>query len=378
MNGLKKLAKIIFSILLILSSSETVSSKSGIPSYLKNHQKEYREDPRKANLEWFKSAKYGLFIHYGLYSLLEKDAWVQLRDTIPVVEYTKLKDRFIAEKFNAEMITDLAIKGGMKYITITSKHHDGFALFNSKATDFSVMQSAAKRDLIKELYDACEKKGLALFIYYSYGADWHHPYFYPRERGWTNARPAYKTPQPDYKFKEDKDFRKYIDFVHSQLTEILTKYPKVAGIWFDPIIGFYSAPDLFPVASTYALIRKLSPHALISFKQGANGEEDYMAPERDGNAKAGDQYEVARIAYEKNKDKPREICNTLQPHAWAYQKSDDGKHRNADDIMKMLSAAQKLNANLLLNVGPRGDGSIPEEDIISITEVGRRLNKINK
>lgn len=374
----KKLTKIIFFSLVILSLSGSVSSKTQIPTYLKKYKKEYKEDPRKANLEWFKSAKYGLFIHYGLYSLLEKEAWVQLRDTIPVAEYAKLMDRFTADKFNAEEITDLAIKGGMKYITMTSKHHDGFALFNSQATDFTVMHSAVRRDLIKELYDACEKKGLALFIYYSYGADWHHPYFYPRQRGWTNAQPAYKTPQPEYKFKEDKDFQKYVDFVHSQLTEILAQYPKVAGIWFDPIIGYYTAPDLFPISSTYALIRKLSPHALISFKQGANGEEDYMAPERDGNAKAGDQYEVARIAYEKNKNKPREICNTLQPHSWAYQKNDDGKHRNADDILKMLSDAQKLNANLLLNVGPRGDGSILEEDIISITEAGSRLSKINK
>ncbi len=350
-------------------------AKIKVPSYLKNFRNEYLKDPRKTNLEWFKSAKYGMFIHYGIYSLLEKEAWVQLRDTIPVAEYAKLKERFTAEKFNAEEITDLAIKGGMKYITITSKHHDGFCLFNTKATDFNSLNSAAHRDLVKELYDACERKGLALFIYYSYGADWHHPFFYPRERGWPNSRPPYKTPQPEYQFKEDKDFKKYTGFVHQQLTEILTQYPNVAGLWFDPIMGYYGCPELFTIDATYALIRKLSPHALISFKQGANGDEDYSAPERDANATAGIQKGIAGIVYEKNKNKPKEICNTLQPHAWAYQRSDDGLHRNAGDIIKMLEDAQKIGANLLLNIGPKGDGSISEEDKLSIAEAAKRIKK---
>jgi alpha-L-fucosidase len=360
---------------LFIGLTNTGSAKIKVPSYLKKFRNEYQQDPRKTNLEWFKSAKYGMFIHYGLYSLLEKEAWVQLRDTIPVAEYAKLKERITAEKFNAEEITDLAVNGGMKYITITSKHHDGFCLFNTKATDFNSLNSAAHRDLVKELYDACERKGLALFIYYSYGADWHHPYFYPRERGWPNARPPYKTPQPEYQFKEDKDFKKYTEFVHQQLTEILTQYPNVAGIWFDPIMGYYACPELFTIDATYALIRKLSTHALISFKQGANGDEDYSAPERDANAKAGIQKGIAGIVYEKNKNKPKEICNTLQPHAWAYQKSDDGLHRKAGDIIKMREDAKKIGANLLLNIGPKGDGSIPDEDKVSITIAGRRIIK---
>ena len=288
---------LLFLIVLLLNGC---SGDSEIPSYLKDHQKEYLANPRKANLEWFKNAKYGMFIHYGLYSLLEKGEWVQLRDTIPVAEYAKLKDRFSAENFDADKITELAINGGMKYITITSKHHDGFCLFDTKATDFNVMNSPAKRDLIKELYDACKKKGIGLFLYYSYGADWKHPYFYPRENGWNAARPAYIEPQPEYKFEKDEDFKIYVEFVHEQLTELLTQYPNIAGIWLDPIMGYYSRPDLFPIDSTYALIRKLSPHALISFKQGANGDEDFMAPERGGSAKVGEQFEVAKNAYQKN------------------------------------------------------------------------------
>ena len=349
------------------------NSGSDVPSYLADNAIMYRTDPRQANLEWFKQAKYGMFIHYGLYSQLERGEWVQLRDTIPVAEYAKLKETFSAENFDAEMITDLALKAGMKYITITSKHHDGFCLFETHATDFNVMNSPCGRDLIRELYDACEIKGLGLFLYYSYGADWKHPYFYPREAGWQHARPAYMEAQPEYKYEKEADFQLYVDFTHEQITELLTQYPNIAGIWFDPIMGFYSRPDLFPIDSTYALIRSLSPHALISFKQGANGEEDFMAPERGGNARVGQQFEVARRVYELNKNKPREICNTLQPHAWGYNRQHDGFHKSAQEILEMLSNAAAMNANLLLNVGPRGDGSFPEEDVRALEEAGRIL-----
>ncbi len=366
----------LLSLFLMVTLFNGCTDRIKVPSYLQDYEKEYQKNPKEANLKWFKGAKYGMFIHYGLYSILEKGEWVQLRDTIPVSDYAKLKDRFTAENFNADEITDIAISAGMKYITITSKHHDGFCLFDTKATDFNVMNSPAKRDLIKELYDACEQKGLGLFLYYSYGADWKHPYFYSRESGWSAARPAYAELQPEYKFEKDIDFKIYVNFVHEQLNELLTQYPHIAGIWFDPIMGYYNRPDLFPIDSTYALIRKMSPHAMISFKQGANGEEDFIAPERGGSARVGQQFDVAKIAYEKNKDKPREICNTLQPHAWGYNKKHDGNHKSADEIIELLNDAKKSNANLLLNIGPKGDGSFPEEDIKALKEVGKQLSNM--
>jgi len=362
-------------LLFLVSGIYSCNQGPEIPSYLSEKQAAFRQNPRQANLDWFVEAKYGMFIHYGLYSQLQKGEWVQLRDTIPVAEYARLKESFTADRFDADMIADLALKAGMEYITITSKHHDGFCLFRTRATDFNVLNSPCGRDLIGELYEACERKGLGLFLYYSYGADWKHPYFYPREAGWQNARPAYKEPQPEYKYEKEADFQIYVDLVHQQITELFTQYPNIAGIWFDPIMGFYSRPDLFPIDSTYALVRSLSPHALISFKQGANGEEDFMAPERGGGAKVGQQFEVARKVYEMNKDKPREICNTLQPHAWGYNKAHDGNHKTADEILEMLTDAAAMNANLLLNVGPKGDGSFPEEDISALKEAGRRLKQ---
>jgi alpha-L-fucosidase len=362
-------------LLILVPGIQACNKGPTVPTYLGSYESVFRENPRQANLQWFQEAKYGMFIHYGLYSQLEKGEWVQLRDTIPVAEYAKLKETFTAEHFDAEMITELAINAGMKYITITSKHHDGFCLFETKATDFNVLNSPCGRDLIGELYEACERKSLGLFLYYSYGADWKHPYFYPRDAGWQNARPAYQEPQAEYKYEKEADFQIYVDFVHAQIKELFTQYPHIAGIWFDPIMGFYSRPDLFPIDSTYALVRSLSPHALISFKQGANGEEDFMAPERGGGARVGQQFEVARKVYELNKNKALEICNTLQPHAWGYNKEHDGNHKNADEIIEMLADAAAINANLLLNVGPKGDGSFPEEDIKALEEAGKRLKE---
>ncbi len=370
----KKLFFIVFIAISILLFSGC-NQKETLPNYLKEYAKEYSENPRQANLQWFTDAKYGMFIHYGLYAQLEKGEWIQLRDTVPVAEYAKLKDTFTADKFDAGFITDLAIKAGMKYITITSKHHDGFCLFKTAQTDFNSLNSPCGRDLIGELAAACNEKGLGLFLYYSYAADWKHPYFYSREAGWKNARPAYKYPQPEYKFQKDEDFRIYVDYVHEHLKELLIQYPTIAGIWFDPIMGLYNRPDLFPVEETYALIRSLSPHALISFKQGANGDEDFSAPERNASAKVGNQFEVAKMVYEKNKNKPKEICNTLQPHAWGYHKGNDGKHKTSQELVQIIKETWSKDANLLMNIGPLPDGSFPEEDIISLTEAGEVLRK---
>ena len=166
-------------------------------------------------------------------------------------------------------------------------------------------------------------------------------------------------------------------YVQAQLKELLTQYPTVAGIWFDPIMGFYANPDGFPIAETYALIRKLSPHALISFKIGANGTEDFVAPERSGNVKGGKKNPIAQKVYELNKDKPKEVCNTMQPHlpgidggsTWGYNKAIDGHHLKVEDVRKMLEDAKSNGYNLLLNIGPLPDGSLHPEDIETLSNL---------
>ncbi len=354
-----------------------------VPTYLKEYAEFYSKNPREANIRWFADAKFGLFIHYGLYALLEQGEWVQLKHDppIPVADYDTLKDDFTAEKFDADFITDFVQEVGMKYITITSKHHDGYCLWDTDFTDFKATNSPCGRDLIGELVKACDEKGIGIFLYYSYAADWKHPYFYSREAGWPNPRPAYDQLQPAYKYKKPADFKIYETFVINQVKELLTKYPTIAGIWFDPIMGYYHNPQLFDVEGTYRIIRQMSPHALISFKQGATGTEDFMAPERAGKKRVGEQFEVAQRAYTMNRGKPIEICNTMQPHlkgmpggsTWGYNKLLDGKHLAADQVMDLLADAAALDANLLLNIGPKPDGSFPQEDIDALLEVGKRL-----
>ena len=169
----------------------------------------------------------------------------------------------------------------------------------------------------------------------------------------------------------------YIDFAHAQIRELLLQYPTIAGIWFDPIMGYYANPDVFPIDKSYALIRELSPHALISFKQGANGDEDFVAPERGGAKRVGETYEVAKIAYEKNRDKPKEVCNTMQAHlpgihggsTWGYNKSIDGHHLTVEQVKELLERAQLENYNLLLNIGPLPDGSVHPEDIETLSKL---------
>ncbi len=337
--------------------------KSNVPSYLKDVSDLYATDPRKAAVEWFRKAEFGLFMHYGLYSLLGRHEWVQLREKIRVKEYEKLADRFTAEKFDADFITDMALDAGMKYINITTRHHDSFCLFDSKYTDFKSTNTPAKRDLVGELAEQCRQKGLGFYLYYSHGRDWRHPHA-PNNKDWGgSARPNYRPPETFYKYGEDHDLQIYIEFMKNQITELLTNYGPIGAIWLDGIATPASRKGklhLFKCQELYDHIHSLQPQVLVSYKQGLIGTEDFKAPERHWKGKS---------------DIPLELCNTLQPRGWGYIKSDDGKHKSSNQVMEMLKKAKGMGANLLLNTGPLPDGSIHPEDVRTLKEVGQRLRK---
>ncbi|MCL5271693.1 MAG: alpha-L-fucosidase [bacterium] len=362
---------------------ERAAATSAVPSYLKDYAALYERNPRAAALAWFKESRFGLFMTFGLYSILGRGEWVMYREAIPVATYEKLKNDFRAAKFDADFITDLASDAGMNYVNITSRHHDSFSLFDSKHSDYTSAASPARRDLIAELAEQCRKKSLGLFLYYSYALDWRHPYFYPRKY-LAVARPDYKGPEPAYRWRRDEDFARYIEFVHGQLKELLTNYGPLAGIWFDPILGYYARPDLFPIQETYAMIRRMQPQALITFKQGATGTEDFAAPERSGQSLAEmvramcrdeKKVKIAVDAWETNKTKHNEICDTLQPDIWGYRKDDDNKHLDATETLRRLGLAFGQNCNLLINTGPLPDGSIHPADVKTLKEVGRRIRQ---
>ena len=350
-----------------------------VPNYLKDYAALYTTDPHAAALKWFGDAKFGLFLHYGLYSILGRHEWVMFREQIPIPEYEKLTKQYNPKNFDADFITDMALDAGMKYVNLTSKHHDGFCLFDPGKGDWN-SAAVAKRDLCGELAEQCQKKGLGCFFYYSLLTDWHHPYFYPRRFNYI-ARPDYKTEPAEYKFEKDEDFQKYLDDALGHIRTLLTSYGPVSGIWFDPLMGYYGRPDLFPISDVYAMIRKQQPHCLISAKQGITGTEDFAAPERSGHSlddrirqrygdKAGG---IAAHAWDSNKSKHNEICDTLQPRGWGYIAKDDGNHKQPDHVIEMLGAAFGMNCNLLLNAGPLPDGAIHSEDVATLKEVGRRI-----
>ena len=329
-----------------------------VPSYLRGYEDLYRTDPRAAAVQWFREAEFGLFLHYGLYSLLGRHEWVQLRERIPVAEYAKLKDDFTAESFDADLITDLALAAEMKYVNITTRHHDSFCLFRTEQTEFNSVNSPANRDLVGELAEACRDKGIGMFFYYSHGRDWKHPHAPNNDEWGGRARPRYDPPEPSYAYGEDHDLRKYVDFMTAQITELLTNYGPVAGIWLDGIGVTRNGPtEQFRCQELYDLIHGLQPQVLVSYKQGLLGTEDFFAPEHKGVENPG--------------GKPMEICTTLQEKGWGWVK--DSPHRGVDQVMEMLAAAARQKANLLLNTGPLDNGSIYTGDEATLREVGERI-----
>lgn len=336
-------------------------SQTHIPAFLKEYSDLFNDNPRKAAIEWFRNARYGMFIHYGLYSIPGRGEWVQLSDKIHVADYAKLADQFTAEKFDTDFITDLALEAEMKYINITTRHHDSFCLWDTQFTDFKSTNTPAKRDLVAELYEQCNKKGLGLYLYYSHGRDWRHPHAPNNDKWGGNARPQYDTPEPYYKYGDEHDLNIYLEYMTNQVDELLSMFPDVGAIWLD---GF-STPasgdrSLFKCQELYDMIHAKQTHMLVSYKQGMLGTEDFLAPER--------KYES-----DGQPEKPLELCDHLQRNMWGYVSEQDGKHKTKDEVIEMLKRANSYPANLLLNTGPLPSGEMHPEDVKVLREVGQEI-----
>ena len=344
-----------------------------VPNYLRDFKDIYEENPRKANYKWFKNAKYGLFLHYGLYSILGRHEWVQYREKIPVAEYAKLKERFTAENFDAGKIAEFASNCGMNYINITTRHHDSFCLWDTAATDFNSVNSPAGRDLIQEMAQACEKNNLGLFLYYSHGRDWKHPHA-PNNANWGgSARPEYDPPESSYKYGAEHNLNIYLDFMEKQITELLNNYPALAGIWLDGIaVPLSGDKTKFKCQELYDNIREKHPHTLISYKQGLLGTEDFFAPEHEIPDPADNDFQKGQIG---EQDQLIEICSTMikEPVSWGYMKG--AKHKSVKEVWQQLEKARLQGANLLINTGPRGDGTLDPVDKEVLQKVGDKIRK---
>ncbi len=312
---------------------------------------------RLAAREWYRDAGFGMFVHWGVYSQLARGEWVMQDQKLPIGTYEWLAGMFNPVKFDAKEWVALAKSAGVKYITITSRHHDGFAMFATKANKYNIVDwTQFKRDPMKELADECHRQGIKLFFYYSQ-LDWHHPDYFPRGgTGKTAGRP------------ESGDFNKYIDFMNTQLTELLTNYGAIGGIWFD---GMWDKPEAnWRLAETYALIHRLQPTALIipNHHKAPLPDEDAQTFEQDlpgANSAGFNTTTVGAL--------PLETSLTMNG-SWGFNITDHN-WKSVSDIETYLVRAAGANANLLLNIGPRPDGTIQPEAAERLRSVGQWLQK---
>lgn len=304
---------------------------------------------------WFQDAKFGMFIHWGAYSLLGQGEWVMQNRSIPVSSYDWLASTFNPVKFNAHDWVALAKSAGVRYITITARHHDGFSMFATHATRYNIVDwTPFHRDPLKELADACHAQGIKLFFYYSQ-LDWHNPDYWPRGgTGHDTGRP------------ESGDWNRYIDFMNAQLTELLTNYGAIGGIWFD---GMWDKPDAdWQLPRTYALIHRLQPAALIvpNHHRAPLPGEDVQTFEQDlpgANTAGFNTREIGAL--------PLETSMTMND-SWGFNIT-DRKFKSTHDLIGYLVRAAGANANLLLNIGPRPDGSVQPEAAERLRAIGEWL-----
>jgi alpha-L-fucosidase len=304
----------------------------------------------------FQDAKFGMFIHWGVYSVLGDGEWVMQNKKIPIAEYEKLPIQFNPDQFDAAAWVALAKAAGMRYIVITSKHHDGFAMFGSHASDWTIVQRTPwKKDPLALLADECRKQGIRLGFYYSQ-LDWHNPDYFPRgTTGQYSGRP------------DRGDWDKYLAYQDSQLRELLTNYGDISAIWFD---GWWDKPDAdWHLDRTYSLIHSLQPQTLIGNNRHRTPVpgEDFQMFEQDlpGQNKTG------FSADEPVSDLPLETAATIN-QSWGYNASDHSI-KSTRELVQLLVRAAGSNANLLLNIGPRPDGTIQPEFVERLQEVGQWL-----
>jgi alpha-L-fucosidase len=319
-------------------------------------------------MAWFRQARFGLFIHWGIYSVLAGEhkgkpvpgagEWIMETAKIPVSEYEKLIPQFKPVKFNALEWVRLAKKAGMKYIVITSKHHDGFGMFRSDVTDWCIKSTPFQRDPLKELSDACRAEGIKLCFYYSI-MDWHHPDWGNR-RSWNDK--ATGTPNMDL----------YTSYMKAQLKELISTYGPLGILWFDG--EWESCWTNERGVDLYNFVRDLQPTIIVNNRvgkaragmsgmdKGAERVGDYGTPEQ----------EIPATGFGPGVD--WESCMTMND-TWGFKKSDPNWKSTQTLVRNLIDCASK-GGNYLLNVGPTSEGLIPDASIERLTAIGNWM-KVN-
>ncbi len=300
-------------------------------------------------MRWWREARLGMFIHWGVYSVPAGEwkgktgyaEWIREEAHIPVGQYEKFRDQFNPVKFDADAWAKMAHDAGMKYIVITSKHHDGFNMFDSKYSDWSISHTPFKRDVLKELAAACHKYGLKMCFYHSI-MDWHHPDYLPR-RSWEVAdRPV-----------DGADFDRYVKYLRNEVTQLLTDYGPIGVIWFD---GQWESTWTSKYGKPlYDLCRTLQPNVIVNNRVSKGETGDFETPE---------QYipptGLPGVAWE--------TCMTMNDH-WGYN-SHDTDWKSPETLIRNIVDIASKGGNYLLNIGPRSDGTFPPEAVERLKDIG--------
>jgi len=292
------------------------------------------EQDRIRRMKWWHEAKFGMFIHWGLYAVLGRHEWAMENEGIPVAEYEKLAEKFNPKPYPARDWARLAKEAGMKYMVMTTKHHEGFCLFDTEYTDYCAPKVCG-RDLVAEFVDAARSEGLRVGFYYSL-MDWHHP---------DGARCA----------QDEEARRRFVKYIHGQVRELMTNYGKIDIMWYD--VHWPLSAEGWESAKMNKMVRELQPDIIINNRSGL--PEDFSTPEQHVRG------EEAGRAWE--------ACMTMN-ESWGYHKADDS-WKTPRRILRYLITCARDGGNYLLNIGPKPDGSVPEESVQILKSVGKWMGK---
>ena len=307
---------------------------------------------RDARLKWWREARFGMFVHFGLYSQVERHEWLAVMENRPMEEYEKLADTFTMKEGAPREWAALAKSAGMKYMMLTTRHHEGFSLWDSKANPFNSVNYGSKRDIVKEFVEACREFGLKVGFYTSL-MDWHHP------DGWKCA-------------VDTAARNRFNDYLTELNRELLTNYGKIDLLWFDvpwPVESWEGWNSL----ERNQMIRTLQPDIIMNDRSIL--DEDYGTPEE--NLKPIRRNWAEDTVTDAPVTRDWEACMTFNGISWGYVDSEQAVPYsfNAQQILKMLNNCTKNGGNLLLNIGPTPDGSVPKEVVGPLTAVGAWLKE---
>ncbi len=291
--------------------------------------------------DWWFQNRFGMFVHWGLYAIHGFHEQEQWRGRVPRAEYAKLQQQWNPVKFNPDAWLDLAAEAGMKYICLTTKHHDGFCLWNTKTTRFNTMNTPYGKDVVKMLADACHRRGVPLCLYFSI-ADWHQPTYPNQGRHHELPPQAGDTP----------DLMKYLEVMKTQIRELCTNYGEIHGFWWDMNVDKHVDPSI------NNMIRKLQPKAVINNRGFDDG--DFGTPERDYDKGGEDSLSF---------DRRTEACQAVGMESWGYRKNED--YYSDRHLMRSIDKYLARDANYLLNVGPNAEGVIPPQSVAILRRLGK-------